>query len=366
MEAFFYAQILRITPIILGKEVSLHKLFLMKKHFPLLVKICLLSIYLIILAGSTVRMTGSGMGCPDWPKCFGHLIPPTSEEELQWQADTKFNKGIIIIKEESLLVAKQQFTSTSQFNAENWEAYTKHDYATFNVTHTWVEYINRLATVLSGLFFLGLIISSLFYWKERKLFPLLSFAALFFMGFEAWLGKTVVDSNLAVSKITIHMLVALLITALLLVLLHKTRTHVKLAKKDAIFNYLVYIVFGLTLIQIILGIEVREFVDEQLKNLGFQNKGSINLDAHTNFLIHRSFSILVVMLNVWLFVRNKTLNLGYSLPFWIVVVLSVEILAGVLMYYADFPFGTQVIHLLFAAILFGLQFCLILKIRRLF
>lgn len=336
----------------------------MKKHFPLLVKICLLSIYVIILAGSTVRMTGSGMGCPDWPKCFGHLIPPTDEQELRWQENTEFDEGIIIIKDEGLLVAKQNFTSTSQFNSQNWQAYTKHNYATFNVTHTWVEYINRLATVLSGFFFLGLIISSLFYWKENKLFPILSFVTLFLMGFEAWLGKTVVDSNLAVSKITIHMLVALLIVALLLLLRHKTKVREVTYKMDATFKYLIYATFSLTLIQIILGIDVREFVDEQLKNVGFENKGLVMLDEHTNFLIHRSFSILVVVLNVWLFMKNKTLSLGYNLPFWILVVLSFEVLAGVLMYYFDFPFGTQVIHLLFAAILFGVQFYLLLESRK--
>jgi len=98
----------------------------MKKYFPSIVKICLLSLYVIILAGSTVRMTGSGMGCPDWPKCFGHLIPPTSENELLWRAGVEFDKGIIIIKDEGLLVAKQDFTSNSQFNPHNWEAYTKH------------------------------------------------------------------------------------------------------------------------------------------------------------------------------------------------------------------------------------------------
>jgi len=336
----------------------------MKKSFPLIVKICLLSIYVIILAGSTVRMTGSGMGCPDWPKCFGHLIPPTSEEELLWQANTEFDKGIIIIKDESLLVAKQKFISTSQFESQNWKPYTKHSYATFNVTHTWVEYINRLATVLSGFFFLALIISGLYYWKSRRILPILSFVALFLMGFEAWLGKTVVDSNLAVSKITIHMLVALLIVALLLIVGFKANKKVKNYKVDKRFKILAYVVFGLTLVQIVLGIEVREFVDEQLKSLGFNNKGLIDLDTNTSFLIHRTFSILVVVLNVWLFIRNRTLNLGFTLPFWILLVLAFEVLAGVLMYYVDFPFGTQVVHMLFAAILFGLQFYLLLKITK--
>lgn len=336
----------------------------MKKSFPLIVKICLLSIYLIILAGSTVRMTGSGMGCPDWPKCFGHLIPPTDEEELLWKANTEFDKGIIIIKDEGLLVAKQKFISSSQFDHQNWKPYTKHNYATFNVTHTWVEYINRLATVLSGFFFLALIISSLFYRKSQRILPILSFAALFLMGFEAWLGKTVVDSNLAVSKITIHMLVALLIVALLLVLRYKAKASSKAYKVDKTFTRLAIVVFGLTLVQIILGIEVREFVDEQLKNLGFESKNLLDLDANTDFLIHRTFSILVVVLNVWLFIRNRTLSLGFTLPFWILITLTVEVLAGVLMYYVDFPFGTQVVHMLFAAILFGLQFYLILESQK--
>ena len=31
---------------------------------------------LIVLTGAAVRLTGSGLGCPTWPKCYGEVYPP--------------------------------------------------------------------------------------------------------------------------------------------------------------------------------------------------------------------------------------------------------------------------------------------------
>ena len=169
----------------------------------------LLSVYLVILAGSIVRMTGSGMGCPDWPKCFGYLIPPTERSQLDWKPENTYEKGNVIIYENTLQVATKDFNSSTTIDLSNWEIYDKHDYTTFNTTHTWVEFINRLLGAISGLIVLGLFIRSLWWIRSTPRLAVFSFLTVVGMGIQAWLGKTVVDSNLLPSKISLHMIMAM-------------------------------------------------------------------------------------------------------------------------------------------------------------
>ena len=335
----------------------------MKNRFPKIVQLAIISLYLIFLAGAIVRMTGSGMGCPDWPKCFGYYIPPTSEEQITWKPNTAFKKGFIIIKDETLFVAEKDLTTANEFNKNNWEEYTKHDYNTFNKFHTWTEYINRLVSVLAGFIFLFLIYASTKFWNENKTITLLSFGAFFLMLFEAWLGKTVVDTNLTPTIITIHMVVGLIIIALLLwlkfIISDKKTYHY-----NSVFNKLLIASVIFSLIQIAMGTQVRQFIDEQVKLFGFENKNYSLMNPNFKFYFHRSFTIAIVLVNLGMFYINQMKNLGYKLVNWIVFLIFLETITGILMYYAEFPMGTQAIHLLSGAILFGLQFYLWLQSRK--
>ena len=332
----------------------------MKNRFRKTAKVTLVLIYLVIVAGAIVRMTGSGMGCPDWPKCFGYFVPPTDISELQFQPNHNYKKGIIIIVNEELQVSTQGFTSEKTLNLNNWKPYTAHDYAVFNPIHTWVEYINRLIGALSGIPILIFSLMSIWLWKNNKLFLLLSIITILAMAFQAWLGKTVVDSNLAPYKITIHMVMAIVIVGIILYLIYASRSKVKHQIFNSKFRNVLFFAILLTLIQIILGTQVRQFVDVQNKLNGYFN-WDITSTAPLQFYIHRTISILVLVLNAWLFICNRTLNLGYVKLKLVLVCIGLEITTGIAMYYFNFPFSTQPLHLVIATIMIGIQFYIILE-----
>lgn len=333
----------------------------MQKNFRKISKISLVLVYLVIIAGAVVRMTGSGMGCPDWPKCFGHYIPPTNESELQWQPNKDYKKGQVIILNETLQVAKNDLKTSDFFEINNWETYTKHDYAEFNPWHTWIEFINRLFGALAGLGTLVLAIASFGYWKKKKRITIISWLVVFAMGFQAWLGATVVYSVLEPVKITMHMVMALFIVALLVYLIFKTDPISQNGKYDKKVTSIIWIALGLTLIQIILGTQVRQFVDHQIDLFGENAKDIWLVNPSLQFYIHRSFSILVVFINLYLAYSISKKRLGYSKIKWVLGLLLLEVITGIVMYYFDFPFASQPLHLILAAFLFGIQFYLVLE-----
>ena len=331
----------------------------MESKFHKLTKLSLLLVYLVIIAGAFVRMTGSGMGCPDWPKCFGFYVPPTEVSQILFKENNNYSKGqMILYNEEELLVAKSDFTSDDFINLNNWEVYEKHDYVIFNPVHTWIEYINRLIGAISGIPILIFTIISIIYFKKFRHLTLISIITLVAMGFQAWLGKTVVDSNLAAYKITLHMLMALFIVALLIYLVYYgSKSFIKTNKT---FKYLILFGLFLTLIQIVLGTQVRQIVDEQAKLFAYDKSMWLN-DIPFIYEYHRTFSILVISINIALFLINKKLQLGNNYINYVMLLLVLEIFTGASMFYFDFPFGTQTAHLVFASIIFGLQFYILLQ-----
>ncbi len=181
------------------------------------------------------------------------------------------------------------------------------------------------------------------------------------MGFQAWLGKTVVDSVLNPVKITTHMLAALLIVAFQLITIYAVQKNRKSLLFDTKFNWFLLVSLVFTIIQIVLGTSVREHVDT-ISETGAPEIFWLQ-NPSLSFYIHRTFSFVVLFANLYLFARNRKLNLGFQKMNWVMILLLIEIISGVTMYYFHFPFGTQTIHIVLATLLFGVQFYLVLETK---
>ena len=289
-------------------------------------RITIYSIFLVICAGGFVRMTGSGMGCPDWPKCFGYWIPPTDISDLP-------------------------------INYKEIYAHRGYDQLDFNVFNTWTEYINRLLGFVSGL--LCLLLFGLSFLVRDKLLMLLSFILLIIMGFQGWLGAVVVYSVLAPFKITIHMLIAVLIIALVLLLFRITSPQSRI--------YLLYnkwILWGLILsiIQIILGTQVRENVDTYMH---LYDRFVIISQLPVVFEIHRIMAWLVFIINSLILYYHRKYWYDFQELKYILLIMFMLFITGIIMTYYDLPGIAQLLHLICAVSLFITQFSLLLKGYRL-
>ena len=119
---------------------------------------------------------------------------------------------------------------------------------------------------------------------------------------------------------------------------------------------LVIISMFIMLIQILLGLKVREFIDLKIDLYGFENKNMWLSNPEIIFFIHRSFSIFIFISNTFLFYLARKIKTNLTWIKFILILIIIEIIAGASMYYFAFPILSQPIHLLIAIIIFGLQF----------
>ena len=310
--------------------------------------VTLVLIFLVVVAGSFVRITGSGMGCPDWPKCFGKWVPPTQKNQLPTNYKEIYaeKRGKKIEKFSKLLRSIGMADIADKIKEDKSILIEQ----SFNARKTWTEYANRLVGFLAGNTVLIVLIWTLLKYRKRKL-VLLAFANLIFIGFEAWFGSIVVATNLVPWTITVHLFFALLIIGLQLLILHevspKQSSRIEISK---LLKGLVVLCFVITFIQMFLGTQVRESIDE-LTKLGYSRDAWVEKLGFP-FFIHRSFSWLVLIVLTFIAWKNEKEN-----KFWIIrttyILLILELISGVLLAYANMPGLVQTSHLIFATIILG-------------
>ena len=302
-----------------------------------------------------MRSTGSGMGCPDWPKCFGSWTPPTSIEQLppnykeNYSAyrDKKNQKFARYLRLIGMNTTADQLLSSKSVLEE----------ADFNPVKTRIEYINRLVGVSIGFFILVLFYRSISFRKVQPTLFWLSLSLLLAVIFQGWFGSIVVSTNLTRWTITVHLFLALIMVALLIYLLHKSNEEEVADVKSSSRWWLIACMVTL-LVQVFFGTEVRGSIDDLAASVPRESWiGQLGSD----FIVHRSFSWIVLILNTIFFIQiRKTIVLKtLSLALFLLILCSLA--TGIAMAYFNIPAAIQPVHLLMATLAFGIQLWLFFR-----
>lgn len=305
-----------------------------------------------------MRTTGSGMGCPDWPRCFGRWIPPVSSEQLPPDYKETFAAHRAAKNDKFSHYLRLAGFSRTADRIQHDPAILEE--ADFNATRTWIEYINRLLGAIIGLLIIAVFLAS---WRYRRLNPCLfraSLTTLLLVLVQGWFGSIVVSTNLTTWTISVHMFLALVIVGFLTWLVHRARPVRYLASASVFMRWLVLAGMVLLLVQVFLGTEVRAAIDRvaaQIPRAEWMN----TLDSE--FIVHRSFSWLVVVVNgvfIWKLLKTNPRN---RLVVGILVLILGSLFTGVGMAYAGVPAFLQPLHLVIASVTFALQFLLWLRLN---
>jgi cytochrome c oxidase assembly protein subunit 15 len=337
----------------------------MEQRITFLIKFTTLTLgllFILIAAGSIVRSTGSGMGCPDWPKCFGYLIPPTDISTLTYLEGRPFEKGQMVIANDTLWVATNAVIAGKTIDRSIWIKYPKHDYSAFNARHTWTEYINRLIGALTGLFVFGMFLLSL-KTKQRKII-FTSLAVVILTGFQAWLGAKVVASNLAPLKITTHMAMAFVILLLIVYILFTLKT---LQQKKILLDYTVIqkaalALFVFTFLQMIVGTQVRQDIDKFSHLMSNSPRQTWVDGLGVLFMGHKNMALIITIATFILLRKMKQLGMEVSFPLNVLLFVTItEFAIGLGLNFLGLPWFLQPLHLVLAGMILSIQFyCLLM------
>ncbi len=314
----------------------------------------LVSVIVLVVAGATVRVTGSGLGCPDWPFCWGCWIPPTRVEQIDVE-----KLDIEKFKRHAIRKGIDPDTITRETILES-----------FNPVQTWIEFCNRLASLPLGLFTLLLALFSFGAKRHKWWIVLLSWFCLIDVLGNAVMGAMVVRSGLQPGIITLHMALAFLLIAVLVTVIWLSRSssepNLEMERTQRRRLLIVSIVFFACLFsEGLLGSQLREQTDELLiaaEGLS-RDQWVDQLGSTLIYKIHRSFSwSLLITSGLLLFWSRRSNGLKFVEPKFIFLLVIAMMMMGVVLAHISIFEVVQVLHVGTTSVLLAVTWHWIVRI----
>ncbi len=325
-------------------------------RFQRLALIAFIAVELLIFMGAVVRATGSGLGCPDWPFCYGCWVPPASAKDIDFKK----------------LDLDKFRTKAARLGRDPSSITTESLRAEFDPVSTWIEYINRLSTVPVGI---SVLILCIFSFGQIKLgrpgVTLASLGALFLVLLNAWLGARVVISGLKPGIITLHMALAILLQCVLVFVAWRgTDRPWRIALHDRVawrIRLLVWVIFLLVIIEGVMGSQVRELTDQLSLLHAHQSRSAWTSELENSlvYLMHRSFSWVIFAASLWFaVVMWQTAGRWRWLEVVIVALIFLQMLLGLVLSQIGIVRLAQVLHIGASSLLVSALFLWLLAARR--
>lgn len=315
----------------------------------------LISVLFLIFVGATVRVTGAGMGCPDWPTCWGLLIPPTKVEQVDFEK---------LPVETFQRKAERMGRDPSTITRESLRA-------EFNPRHVWTEFINRLCSLPVGFFALATFIAAFWQVKTRPKVFWLSFAALLLVLANAIMGARVVYSGISPGVLSSHLALAMGLICVLAYCLWAGTDRpftLKLNASPTTQRIAIGVLLLAVIAEVILGIQIREMTDKLAKaHLDSPRATWIGeLEASGTYLFHRSFSWGILIATLWAYHLARKQQSEGTTPSQkgTLAIVFAQMILGLVMAQVHIYSWVQVLHVGLAGLLLALVFRWYLTIPR--
>ena len=267
--------------------------------------------YLLIFVGGLVRVSGSGLGCPNWPKCFGRWVPPTNIDQIPAHIDS----------------------------------------TAFNIVLAWIEYGNRTLGVIVGISILLMTAIAVIYFRKNNKILFSSLLSLFLVISNGGLGAIVVSSILNPFIVSLHMILALFLVSVLSyttiesykIIDTNKFTNMYLSKKISTSLILLWIFI---VIEILLGTGIRTNIELIAIDNPLFSKGELLSSLNSYKYLHSilGFSLLFLSIYLCYLFKDDFLGLSKQLVLFIFGMIMFQIFLGELMIFFELPQLTRLFH----------------------
>jgi len=311
----------------------------------------------LIMFGAFTRLTDSGLGCPDWPGCYGQANPLQAHSDISAAEATLPTGPVTVMK-------------------------------------AWIEMIHRYLAMGIGVLIVAMMAIAWRRWlqsgrREHKFSPLFPSLLFAFVCLQGTFGAWTVTMKLQPAIVTIHLLLGMSLLALLTLFGARLRDHPPVARSGAALLKSAALATALLAIQIALGgwvssnyaaLACTDFPlchGELLPQMDFSNGFTLWRDlgktAQGDYLLfpaltaihwtHRTFAFAVVALVAWTAARGLRVDGLHKTSRWLLIVSTLQFASGISTVFLDLPLALAVIHNGGAALLVILLVMLNHKIR---